>query len=193
MAQHRPYQRDDPRGKAPGTLAEVLGPEGLPVDIVARTVGLRRIAEAEWERLPVETRALLEAFARGINAVIEASRARRPIEFDLLDYAPAPWSPVDSLAVAGEFRYYLTVRFPVVVIPELAKRTLGPGPLYEAFLQGEADDESVLPPGTYPTTRTGRTGADPIGPPVGWPVGDPQEGQGSNNWVGGGRRTRRGR
>ena len=196
IAQDRLFQLDYLRRKASGTLAEVLGPEGLPVDIVARTVGLRRIAEAEWERLPVETRALLEAFARGINAVIEASRARRPIEFDLLDYAPAPWSPVDSLAVAGEFRYYLTVRFPVVVIPELAKRTLGPGPLYEAFLQGEADDESILPPGTYPTTRTGRTGrtgADPIGPPVGWPVGDPQEGQGSNNWVVGGGRTRSGK
>jgi penicillin G amidase len=187
MAQDRLFQLDYLRRKASGTLAEVLGPEGLPLDIVARTVGLRRIAEAEWERLPAETRALVEAFARGINAVIGESRDRRPIEFDLLDYRPAPWSPVDSLAIAGEFRYYLTVRFPVIVIPELAKRALGPGPLYEAFLQGEADDESILPPGAYPLAARS---AEPLGRAVGWPVGDPHEGQGSNNWVVAGRRTR---
>jgi len=189
MAQDRLFQLDYLRRKASGTLAEVLGPDGLPLDIIARTVGLRRIAEAEWERLPTETRALLTAFARGINAVIAESGERLPIEFDLLDYTPAPWSPVDSLAIAGEFRYYLTVRFPVIVIPELVKRTLGLGLLYDAFLQGEADDESILPAGSYPVAP-GR--ADPIGRPVGWPVGDPHEGQGSNNWVVAGRRTRSG-
>ena len=189
MAQDRLFQLDYLRRKASGALAEVLGETGLTLDIVARTVGLRRIAEAEWERLPTETRALLEAFAGGISAVIEESGERLPIEFDLLDYAPAPWSPVDSLAIAGEFRYYLTVRFPVIVIPELAKRTLGSGPLFEAFLQGEADDESIVPTGSYPAAARG---TDAMGRAVGWPVGDPHEGQGSNNWVLAGRRTRSG-
>src|SRR4029453_984565 len=95
---------------------------------------------------------------------------RLPIEFDLLDYTPASWSPIDSLAIAGEFRYYLTVRFPVVVIPGLAKRSLGEGPLYEAFLRGEADDEGILPAGSYPAARRG---ADRVGRSVGWSVGDP--------------------
>ena len=189
MAQDRLFQLDYLRRKASGTLAEVLGQDGLPLDTIARTVGLRRIAEAELARLPAETRELLEAFARGVNAVIAESGPRLPIEFDLLDYAPAPWSPVDSLAIAGEFRYYLTVRFPVIVIPELVKRALGPGPLYEAFLQGEADDESILPAGAYPAAPRG---TDPAGRMVGWPVGDPHEGLGSNNWVVAGRRTRSG-
>ena len=39
--------------------------------------------------------------------------------------APEPWSPVDCLAIEGEFRWYLTVRFPVIVMPELVKRALG--------------------------------------------------------------------
>src|SRR5436309_5447751 len=98
MAQDRLFQLDYLRRKASGNLAAVLGPEGLASDIVARTIGLRRIAEAEWERLPAETRALLDAFARGINAVIAESRDRLPIEFDLLDCQPAPWSPGDSPA-----------------------------------------------------------------------------------------------
>lgn len=190
MAQDRLFQLDYLRRKASGTLSEILGADGLELDTIARTVGLRRIAEAEWLGTPAETRALLTAFAAGINALIEESRARLPIEFDLLDYEPAPWSPVDSLAIAGELRYYLTVRFPVIAIPELAKRTLGEGPLYEAFLQGEADDESILPPGSYPARRLG---VEPVGAPIGWPVGDPEEGRGSNNWVLAGTRTTTGR
>jgi penicillin amidase len=182
MAEDRLFQLDYLRRKASGTLAEVLGPAGLEPDIIARTLGLRRIAEAEWAELPGETGALLSAFSDGINAVITASRARPPIEFDLLDYAPEAWSPVDSLAVAVEFRYYLTVRFPVIAIPELAKRALGEGALYQAFLRGEADEESILPPGAYPT---GRRGAEPIGAAV----GDPDEGRGSNNWVVAGTRS----
>jgi penicillin amidase len=191
MAQDRLFQLDWLRRKASGTLAEVLGPEGLELDTIARTVGFRRIAEAEWARTPAETRTLLEAFAAGIDAAIEAAGDRRPIEFDLLDYAPAPWSPVDSLAIAGELRYYLTVRFPVIAIPELARRALGEGALYQAFLQGEADDESILPPGAYPAARSG---ADPVGPVIGWPAGGgPEDGGGSNNWVVAGARSASGR
>jgi penicillin amidase len=194
MAQDRLFQLDYLRRKGSGTLAEVLGPEGLPLDTIARTVGFRRIAEGQWESLPEETRTLLVAFTGGINALIAASHGRLPIEFDLLDYEPQPWSPVDSLAIAVELRYYLTVRFPVIVVPELAKRTLGEGPLYEAFLQGEADDECILPSGAYATAPVG---SDPVGRslwgPAGWPVGDPHEGQGSNNWVVSGPRTRSGK
>jgi penicillin amidase len=185
MAQDRLFQLDWLRRKASGTLAEVLGPDGLELDTVARTVGLHRTAEAAWRKTPPATRALLEAFTAGVNALIEESRERLPIEFDLLDYAPEPWSPVDCLAIAGEFRYYLTVRYPVIAIPELAKRALGEGRLYAAFLQGEADDESILSPGSYPAARKGAG-------PLGQVAGDPEEGSGSNNWVAAGSRTRSG-
>ncbi len=186
MAQDRLFQLDWLRRKASGTLAEVLGPDGLELDTVARTVGLRRIAETEWRETPPETRALVEAFTAGVNALIEESRDRLPIEFDLLDYVPDAWVPVDCLAIAGELRYYLTVRYPVIAIPELAKRALGEGRLYAAFLQGEADDESILPPGAYPTRRSGVE-------PVGRGAGDPEEGRGSNNWVVAGARARSGK
>ena len=39
MAQDRLFQLDYLRRKGLGRLAEVLGPEGLPLDLVARTVG----------------------------------------------------------------------------------------------------------------------------------------------------------
>ena len=145
MAQDRLFQLDYLRRKGHGRLAEVLGSEGLPLDLIARTVGLNRIAEAEWSRLPAETRDVLEAFSAGVTAWIEQCGDHLPIEFDLLDYRPEPWSPIDSLAIEVEFRWYLTGRFPVIVMPEMAKRLLDDGPLYRDFVLGEFAAESLLP------------------------------------------------
>jgi penicillin amidase len=177
-AQDRLFQLEYLRRKARGTLAEVIGPEAVDSDVLYRTIGLARIAEAELRQLPAETADLLAAYTAGINALMEASRDNLPIEFDLLGYRPEPWRPADSLAIEGEFRWYLTGRFPVIAIPELARRTLGAGPLYQAFLQGEEDDESILRPGEYPAgkPRPGKAGGGGDGP-------------GSNNWVLAGSRT----
>jgi penicillin amidase len=201
MAQDRLFQLDYLRRRGSGRLAEIFGPDGadldfvgrivgfrsvLELDLLARTVGLRRITEVEWTKLSAETRALVSAFSNGINAFIEESRQRLPIEFDLLDYQPEPWSPLDCLTIEGEFRWYLTGRFPVIVIPELARRILGDGPLYRAFLQVEKDDESILPPGSYPAKRCGTQ-------PIGRAANDPEASQGSNNWVVAGKRTASGK
>jgi len=182
MAQDRLFQLEYLRHKACGRLAEILGPEGVESDTVVRTVGIHQIAASEEDSLPQETRSLLNAFTEGINTVIQDSRDRLPIEFDLLGFEPERWTPQDCLAIQAEFEWYLTGRFPVIVIPELARRVLGEGTLLRAFLQGEADDESILPPRSYPTNRVG---CDPIGAVV----GDPEEGRGSNNWVVSGART----
>ncbi|HKI33377.1 MAG TPA: penicillin acylase family protein [Gemmataceae bacterium] len=191
MAEDRLFQLDYLRRRGSGRLAEILGADGtdldllarvvgfksvFELDLLARTVGLRRIAEHRWTTLSAEARRLVTAFSAGVNAVIDQTRERPPIEFDLLDYRPEPWSPIDCLTIEVEFAWYLTGRFPVIVIPELAKRALGDGPLYRALLEGEADDESILPPGSYPRERR------PL-QPVGRSVSDPQGSTGSNNWV----------
>lgn len=192
-AQDRLFQLDYLRRKARGTLAEILGAEAVESDVLYRTVGIGRIAEAEWPTLPADVQELVTAYTAGINAVIDGSRERLPIEFDLLDYAPAPWKPTDSLAIHGEFRWYLTGRFPVIVIPELAKRTLGDAKLYRAFLLGELDEESIVWPGEYPPspwvrspnlTHADRTGVLSHGS---------AEPGGSNNWVLAGSRTATGK
>jgi penicillin amidase len=173
-AQDRLFQLDYMRSKARGRLAEILGPEAIESDLLYCTINLARIADAEWQTFTEETRSLVEAYSTGVNAVIDSLGERPPIEFDLLDYRPEPWSPIDCLAIAGEFRWYLTGRFPVIAIPEFVKRTLGAGPLYRAFMQGEADDESIMPPGSYPTVH----------PPLSASTaGGGDDNGGSNNWV----------
>ena len=174
MAQDRLFQMDYLRRQALGRLSEVLGPEAYEYDLLARTVGLHRTAEEETARLPGETAARYEAFSAGVNAFIEACQDRPPIEFDLLDYRPEPWRPLDSIALLGEFRWYLTGRLPVIAVPELAKRALGEGSLYRAFLTAEAIDETILHPGEY--TGHWRGAGEP-------PMGGIDDGTGSNNWV----------
>ena len=70
MAQDRLWQLDYFRRKAMGRLAEVLGSDGLKHDITARTVGINRIAHRQLEYMASPTRALLDNFSQGINAVI---------------------------------------------------------------------------------------------------------------------------
>ena len=176
MAQDRLWQMDYYRRRGMGRLSEVLGSDALEYDRLVRTVGINRIAARQAAELPEATRHLLEAFSSGINAAMEASSDRLPIEFDLLGYRPEPWSPVDTVAILAEFRWYLTGRMPVIFLPELAKRYLADPGLYRAFLTPEAGDESIVPPGSYPSAGSGSE-------PVGEVVGDPYDWQGSNNWV----------
>ncbi len=182
MAQDRLWQMDYLRRRAHGRLAELLGREALQTDLLARTLGLPAIAEAEISHLPGETVRLLEAFSAGVNAHLRDAGDKLPIEFDLLDYRPEPWRPVDSAAVLVEFRWYLTGRFPVITLPELARRSFGYGKLYDAFLTAEAADETILPPGSY-------AGASAGVEPLDHPLGGSEDGTGSNNWVIGARRS----
>ena len=98
-AQERLWQLDLTRRVACGRISEIAGADGLTADRFLRRVGLRRIAEVEAELLPGETRAMLEAYAAGINAIID-STSRLPLEFSLLRTRPERWSPVDSISCA---------------------------------------------------------------------------------------------
>ncbi len=197
MAQDRLFQLDYLRRKGLGRLAEILGADGLNFDLIARTVGLNRIAAEELTRLPTETRTLLEHFSQGVNDWIERIEQNLPVEFALLDYRPEPWSALDCLAIENEFRWYLTGRFPVIVVPEHAKRILGEGALYREFCLGSADDEAIVPPEAYRDLNEqmakskGRPADWPALESVGQATGDP-EGTGSNNWVVAGRHCRAG-
>jgi penicillin amidase len=211
MAQDRFFQLDYLRRKGQGRLAEILGPDGLANDRLVRTVGLNRIAAESLAELPAATRDHLEWFAAGVNAWIRQAGELLPIEFDLLDYQPSPWTALDSVSIEVEFQWYLTGRFPVICQPELAKRALGEGPLYDEFCTGEADDETIVPAEAYrrlaaetgwgnaaETTdagdsvdAAGRRGvgqAERVGRTLGG--GDPS---GSNNWVVAGQHTRSGK
>lgn len=97
-AQDRLWQMEMNRRIARGELSAILGEATLDVDRAMLTIGVLRAAEADWQRMAAEPRAVLEAYAAGVNAFIETHRDQLPVEFTLLGVDPAPWRPVDSLA-----------------------------------------------------------------------------------------------
>ena len=99
-AQDRLWQMDGLRRAAAGELAEIVGPQALPSDRDARRMRLRRAAEADYLNLPPQDRAVIAAYARGVNAFLSSHWDDLPVEFTLLGYQPRPWSGVDTILVA---------------------------------------------------------------------------------------------
>lgn len=98
-AQDRMWQMDALRRLATGMLAEVFGPAALESDLQTRRLRLARLAREQYAMLSPSDRAVLVAYARGVNHYLETHRKRLPVEFTLLRYEPRPWRPVDSLAI----------------------------------------------------------------------------------------------
>jgi penicillin amidase len=95
-AQDRGWQMEFNRRVASGRVAEFAGDEGLPADRFMRRLGLTRVAEEEVAQLGAEPRRMLEAYARGVNAVWQSGRPL-PLEMTLLRIKPEPWKPAHSL------------------------------------------------------------------------------------------------
>jgi penicillin amidase len=98
-AQDRLFQMDLLRRHAAGTLAEVLGESMLNHDRMQRTLQVRAAADRALAQLPAEQTHMLERYAAGVNASIAVQGAHLPVEFRILRYDPAPWTPRDSLLV----------------------------------------------------------------------------------------------
>jgi len=97
-ARERLFQMDYFRHVASGTVAELVGPAGLPTDVTLRTIGLRRAAERSLAAATERTRGALEAYAEGVNAWMASHPL--PLEYGALELTRvAPWTPLDSVAV----------------------------------------------------------------------------------------------
>lgn len=107
-AQDRLWQMDLFRRTARGELAEVLGagPNNAAVDQdkLHRTYGFAQAAEAEVAAAAPRARAMLEAYARGVNAFAASLDPKSmPPEFQTLNYSFRPWTPADSCVVVKIF------------------------------------------------------------------------------------------
>jgi penicillin amidase len=92
-AQDRLWQMDLWRRVGEGKLAEILGPNAVERDRFARLIRYRGEMQAEYESYAPDAKQIIEAFVRGVNAFIELSKDRLPIEFQLTGMRPEPWTP----------------------------------------------------------------------------------------------------
>jgi len=111
-AQDRLFQMDALRRHASGELAEILGPSLVEHDRMQRYQQIRAAADRAVTMLPPSQLQPLEAYARGVNAFITTHGDTLPVEFHLLHYQPAPWTPRDSLLISLVMSQELSTEFP---------------------------------------------------------------------------------
>ena len=168
MAEDRLWQMDRLRRRALGRQAEILGPAYAASDRAHLTVGIDEIAERDARQTDEATRSIVEAFVAGINRHIETTKGDLPIEFQLLEYTPEPFSVRDIVAIGRGIWWSLNGRIDRLAAAEAA-RFLPSEALRRLYLTPEASEQPVLR-GLAGTAGNGfAVGAD--------------DATGSNNWA----------
>ncbi|NRQ35823.1 penicillin acylase family protein [Nonomuraea sp. NN258] len=104
-AQDRFWEMDFRRHVTSGRLSELFGEATLDNDKAIRTMGWRKVAEAELPELTQQTQDFLAAYSAGVNAWMDANpnASDRSLEYSVLKvqngaYQPEKWTPYDSIA-----------------------------------------------------------------------------------------------
>lgn len=111
QAQDRLWQMDYQRRLAKGETSELFGESEVAYDKFIRSFALGELAEESLRNMSGESRAVLTAFANGINFFIEKNKNRLPFEFDNLEYLPAKWEPTDCIAIYKYLSLQLSAGF----------------------------------------------------------------------------------
>ena len=102
-AQDRLWQMELSRRAAQGRLSEVLGARTYEVDKLMKTLDLYGLASRSLEVQTDQTKEILVAYAKGVNAWIRQVNAeamgRGAPEFFVFGAELSPWTPKDSLAI----------------------------------------------------------------------------------------------
>lgn len=187
-AQDRLWQMTLLRRTAQGRLSELFGEQSVKTDEFLRRLDLYRAAAASVDSLDARSRAMLEAYAAGVNAWIGEVNAgalgRGAPEFFLFSPEIAPWQPADSLAIAKVMALELSVQMQNEILRASAALILPPERL--ADLMPDVPGEAILDAPAYGSALPAgpRSGALPQWPtdPLD-PVKPPKLGGASNAWA----------
>jgi penicillin amidase len=178
-SQERLWQMDFYRRVVRGRLSEFAGRDGLPVDRLMRTLGIRRVAEREAEQLDGELlERVLDPFCRGVNAAAANARAL-PFEMQLLHLEFEPWGPADILSLGKLLAFGLSTNWEKELLRADMTRALGPERAARLDPTYPADNPVVT---QQPWSGDGLALAEQIDT-VRRSIGMAAEASGSNNWA----------
>jgi len=188
QGQDRAFQLETRVRVVRGTLAAIIGKNGVPIDELSRRIGFHRHGVAGLDHLSPEHRASFEAFAAGVRAGVEMGGGRRAHEFTLLRTRPTSFEAADALGFLAFQAFALASNWDV----ELARLRMlaldGPdavAALHPPYPEGQ-------PVSDRPGEAAGRT-IDALAADLAAAAGWFSPGGGSNNWAIAGSRTRSGR
>jgi penicillin amidase len=148
-AQDRLWQLMMLRRTAQGRLSELLGPRTLPIDDLLRRFDFYTLAQSSLEALQPETRAALDAYARGVNArvaeVNTRALGRGAPEFWLFTPEIAPWQPADSVVLIKLMALQLSTHLPTEVLRARLSLTIPPERVADLMPDAPGDGIVALP------------------------------------------------
>jgi penicillin amidase len=199
-AQDRFWQMEFWRRIGSGRLAEILGESALDSDRFIRTLGWHRTATQELEQLDEEGRAVLEAYAEGVNAYVSTHRGRLGLEFTILgltgvQFDPEPWTPLNTLTWAKVMAWDLGGNMDAELLRAHIAARLGT-PAVGVLVPPYSDDYPVIVPhplagATLEALPEAAFDLHPLGTGDD-PSASLRAGIGSSNWVIAGSRTETG-
>ncbi len=98
------------RQTASGRLGEWFGGNLLGIDRFSRQLEMATLARASYDSLAAGDRALLDAFARGVNQALQTRQVRVSEDLAILGIHPEPWQPWHTLAVERLFAWLVNAR-----------------------------------------------------------------------------------
>ena len=184
----RLFQLDLTRRYAYGRLSEVFGEKTLPLDEAQRAVDIEAIAERQLRALAPRDLAALVAFSAGINAA--QGTQPLPVEFHMLLFHPAPWTPKDSLAVSIVASLDLADSWHDVFARDAVWREDGPRCFNAALPLSDARYDVTVDGKRAASVKPSRASDCPDAEAA---ARRPDRAIGSNAWAAGGARTRDGK
>ena len=162
-AQERMWQMEVWRHISSGRLSELFGLGSIDDDRFIRTLGWRDAAARDMALLAPETRAVLDAYAAGVNAWLDPHRNELGLAFVLSGDDPEPWTALDTLAWGKVQAWNLSGNMSSELFRYLADARLGdPARTDELFPTREGGPVIVPgtdgepPPDEEPAAMTGR-------------------------------------
>ena len=143
-AQDRLWQMECDRRKGSGRWAEVVGKAAVTDDCLMRRFRLDQSARSDYLASDKITQQMLEAYAQGVNAFIEAGPL--PIEYKITNLEPEPWEPWDSLIVF-KVRHILMGVFEAKAWRGRLLRKISPDTLANIFPSYQPGQPVIIPPG----------------------------------------------
>ena len=106
----RLFQLDLQRRQMRGELSAVVGDVTLESDEFHARMDFPEAARSTWEGVrETHLGPLVEAYAEGVNAAIDDHPL--PLEFELLEFEPEPWTPTDCFLMEKQISWSLTGNF----------------------------------------------------------------------------------
>ncbi len=138
-AQDRFFQMDFWRKISYGELSSMFGDTQIDTDTFIRTMGWGRLAEAQYAQESDENKAVLDAYAAGVNAYLATqSPADLSFEYSILEltnrnYTPEPWTGAQSLAWGKVMAWDLGGNMDAEIERALALASLPPDRVAQIF------------------------------------------------------------